>query len=1013
MNKRCTVLCILLATSGVFAQQKNKKSPAPTLPAAQQITATNANERLAGYEARKKMDAVSLVKNIKFRNIGPSVMGGRVVDIEVNPANTNEFYVAYASGGLWKTDNNGNSFAPIFDNEAVMTIGDIAVDWRTRTLWVGTGENNSSRSSYAGVGIYKSTDDGKTWQHLPGLNDTHHIGAIVLHPTDANVAWVAAVGHLYTSNDQRGVFKTTDGGKTWKHTLFIDNLTGAIALKSDPTNPQILYASTWHKQRRPWNFVAGGTTSGIHKSTDGGETWQLISTAASGFPQGNGVGRIGLAVYPKSPQILYAIVDNSNSKPKKEDILSGDKLSKAQLEKITKAEFLKLSDVVLNEYLETNGFADKYSAKKIKEMVANDTITPLDVLNHTDDANSRLFSKAIVGAEVYRSENGGTTWKRTTDAPLEGLHYTYGYYFGQVWVAPENDKKVVIAGVPMLKSEDAGKTWRSMDGDDMQGNVHADHHVCWFDPANPSHFIIGNDGGLNMTYDNGVTWSKANTPAVGQFYYVNTDNAKPYNVYGGLQDNGVWTGPSTYRAGYGWYGRGQYPYKMLLGGDGMQVQIDPRDNATVYTGYQFGNYFRVNKNTGESRALKVDEELGEAKLRWNWMSPILISKHNPDIIYFASNRFHRSMNKGDDFKTLSGDLTKGPKAGDVAFGTITTIDESALKFGLLYAGTDDGLVHGSQDGGYNWTNLSATLPKDLWVVRVVASNHQEGTVYAALNGYRDDHFKPYVFASTDYGKTWKSISANLPDEPVNVVKEDPKNANIIYVGTDHGLYVSLDKGASYQKMAGGLPAVAVHDVVVQPRDNDLVVATHGRSIFVGNVEQLQQMNDSLLTKEIYVFSPKSTTASPSWGRMRDKYRKATEWNTEFSYYTKNSGTVQIKITTDKGLTLKSWTKTNDAGLNFLTYDFSVDTTVATVYEKYLNEALKKDERKVELKTADDQKMYIAAGKYKLVLETAMGAKTETPFEIKAPERRPRRAVVFASPDELEEWREESEEEEKR
>ncbi len=1012
MKKSYSLLVILLTWHGVFAQKQPKKN-LENIPVAQEIAPTSASERLAGFEERKKMEAASLVKNIAFRNVGPTVMGGRVVDIEVNPANTNEFYVAYASGGLWKTENNGNSFVPIFDNEAVMTIGDVAVDWRTQTLWVGTGENNSSRSSYAGVGIYKSTDNGKTWQHLPGLDDTHHIGALVLHPTDANVAWVAAVGHLYSANAQRGIFKTTDGGKTWKNTLFIDTQTGAIALKADPTNPQILYAATWHKQRRAWNFVEGGGTSGIHKSTDGGQTWQLISATGSGFPQGEGVGRIGLAIYDKNPQIVYAIVDNSNAKSKKNDSPEANKLSKAQLERLSKDDFLKLTDATLNEYVETNGFADKYTAKKLKEMVADGKITPLDVLNHTDDANSRLFSKPIVGAELYRSENGGQTWQRTTNEPLESLHYTYGYYFGQVWVAPQNDKKVVIAGVPMLKSEDAGKTWRSMDGDDMQGNVHADHHACWFDPANANHFIIGNDGGINITYDNGATWAKANTPAVGQFYYVNTDNAKPYNIYGGLQDNGVWVGPSTYRAGYGWYGRGQYPYKMLLGGDGMQVQIDPRDNATVYTGFQFGNYFRINKTTGETRALVVPEELGEAKLRWNWMSPILISKHNPDIIYFASNRFHRSMNKGDDFKTLSADLTNGPKQGDVAFGTVTTIDESALKFGLLYAGTDDGLLQMSQDGGYNWSNVSAGLPKNLWIVRVVASNHQEGTVYVALNGYRDDHFKAYVFASTNYGKTWRSISANLPDEPVNVVKEDPKNADIIYIGTDHGLYVSLNRGTSYQKMSNGLPAVAVHDVVVHPRDNELVVGTHGRSIYVGNVEHLQQMTDSLLAKEMHWFAPKSTTASLAWGRLRDKYRKAPEWKTEFAYYTKTAGNVTAKILTNNNLALKTWSTTANAGLNYLTYDFSVDTTVARDYEKYLNESRKKDEREIVLKIADDQKMYIAPGTYKLVLENSSGTKTTVAFEVKAPERRPRRMVAFASPDDLEEWREENEEEEKK
>jgi photosystem II stability/assembly factor-like uncharacterized protein len=1001
MNKLILSLAALSLAVGANAQKKARQAAPSPVPAA--IAATPAADRLTPRSGS------SLIQNLPFKSVGPTVMSGRVVDLAVNPANPFEFYVAYASGGLWHTANNGISFEPLFQNEAVMTIGALAVDWKGAkpTIWLGTGEANASRSTYAGVGCYRSTDGGKTWQHLPGLEESHHIGKIALHPTDPNVAWVAAVGHLYTPNRERGLYKTTDGGKTWRQTLFIDDKTGAIDVDIDPANPQVLYAAMWHKERRAWNFVEGGKTSGLYKSTDGGETWKLITGGQSGLPQDENTGRIGLTIFPKNSQTLYVILDNQTARPPKEKKADATKkLTKDQLRVISKEDFLKAEDSFIADYLEEQNFPERYTAKSLKEMVRTDKIKPIAILEYTDDANSRLINAEVIGAEVYRSDDGGQRWRKVNADYLDGLYNTYGYYFGNVWVAPDNADKIVIVGVPVIRSEDGGKTYRSMD----QNNVHSDHHALWINPANNNHMILGNDGGINITYDNGKTWFKANTPAVGQFYSVAVDMARPYNVYGGLQDNGVWTGPSTYRADYDWYDRGQYPYKPIMGGDGMMVQVDWRDNATAYTGFQFGNYFRVNKNTGEMKRLVVPTEVGEGKLRWNWESPILISRHNQDVIYFGSNRFHRSMNRGDEFKTLSGDLTKGAVPGDVAFGTLTTIDESPLKFGLIYAGSDDGLLHVSKDGGYTWTKISDNLPQNLWVSQVSASAHDEGTVYVSLNGYRDDHFRPYVFVSTDYGQTWQSISQTLPNEPVNVVREDPKNANLLYVGTDHGLYLSLDKGKTFVRASSGtLPAVAVHDLVVHPRENELVVGTHGRSLYTANVEPLQQLVDSIVSKPLHLYALKPITANASWGRVFNKYEDAPKYAYALTYYAKQPGQLTAKITTDKGLLLRTLADTTETGLNYLTYDYAVDTTQRVAYEKYLNDTKKKDEKTIELAIADDKRLYIRPGKYKLVMEQN-GTTLTRDFEVKPPERRPRRPTTFASPGEFEAWREGEEEE---
>lgn len=821
-----------------------------------QVNPTPAGERMQSLEQRRLLQQRSLLNEINFRNIGPSIMSGRVVDLDVNPDDPTEFYVAYATGGLWHTTNNGQSFSPIMDSLDMLFIGDIAVNWNSpRTIWVGTGEVNSSRSSYAGVGIYKTSNNGKVWEYV-GLPESHHIGKIQLHPTNPNIAWAAVLGHLYSANKERGVYKTTDGGKSWKQSLFVDDNTGCVDIDINPSNPNEVYAGMWYRTRRAWKFEESGKTSGIYKSNDGGETWKLVSGPGSGFMTGEKIGRIGIAVYPKNPNIVWAIVDNNNPLPdtstkvdtfyKKEDFKS-----------ITKEQFAALKTNLIDTFLRKNGFPRKYNGKVVKEMVASDKVKPTALWDYLD-SDDGFQNSGIAGCEVYKSEDGGLTWKKANQKPIS-IFNTYGYYFAKIYTSAYNPDKVVILGFYAQLSTDGGKTFKTID----KGNVHPDHHALWINPKNDKHMINGNDGGTNITYDDGANWFKANMPPVGQFYAITVDDAKPYNVYGGLQDNGSWWGPSTHKEDPGWIDNGQYAYRGINGGDGMQAQVDTRDNATVYSGSQFGVYSRYNKDRRErGKSVRPQHELGEKPLRFNWQTPIWLSRHNQDVLYYGSNRFYRSLTKGDTMIAMSPDMTNGKVSGNVPYGTLTTIHESPLRFGLIYTGTDDGNIHRSFDGGYSWELLNQNLltvqplkkgskpqtpntklqTNNLWVSRVTASQHKEARVYTSLNGYRFDNFAPYLYVSEDYGATWSQLGKDLPFEPINVVKEDPKNDSIIYVGTDGGLYVSFDKGYSFMLWNAGMPkSVPVHDIAIQQRENEIVLGTHGRSLYVSKLDDVQAL----------------------------------------------------------------------------------------------------------------------------------------------------------------------------
>ena len=526
-------------------------------------------------------------EQIKFQNIGPTIMSGRVVDLAVNPKNPTEFYVAYATGGLWYTNNNGTSFSPVMDAAETVNCGSVTVDWNSGTIWVGTGEVNASRSSYAGVGVLKSSDKGKTWENL-GLKDSHHISRIWVNPSNLNEVVVAAVGHLYTTNKERGVYKSTDGGKSWKQTLFVAEDAGIIDLAVSKNNPKIMFAASWQKDRKAWHFDGDGEKSGIYKSEDGGTSWELVTTKESGFPANEGVGRIGLALF--NDNVIYAVVDNQNKRPK-----TALKNKLTTMLSTPGADFMEISNKELNTALKESGFRDKYRAENIKNWVADNNMEPKEVLAVLSDANKALFETEVIGCEVYKSEDGGKSWKKANQNYIDDMFYTYGYYFANISVDEKNQNRVYIGGVPLLFSEDGGKTFTAI----SKENVHADHHVTWVNPENPNHIINGNDGGVNISYDNGEHWIKCNNEAVSQFYAVNVDYQENYNVYGGMQDNGVWFGPNNYSHNVAWHQDGKYPYQELIGGDGMQTQIDSRNPNVIFTGYQVVNYNPSNTKEGK------------------------------------------------------------------------------------------------------------------------------------------------------------------------------------------------------------------------------------------------------------------------------------------------------------------------------------------------------------------------------------------------------------------------------
>ena len=715
----------------------------------------------------------TIFDGIARREVGPVIMSGRISDLAVYEPDPAIFYVASAGGGLLKTVNGGNTWENVFDSQPTVSIGDVAINPADpNVIWVGTGEANNRQSSSWGDGIYKSVDGGKTWKNM-GLRDSHHIGRIIVDPDDTDVVYVAAVGRLWGANKERGVFKTTDGGLTWQHVLAVNENTGASDLVMDPANSKVLYAAAYARRRTGYGFNGGSPDSGIYKSTDAGRSWRKLS---SGLPAGP-TGRIGLDIYRRNPNIVYAIVENRDG-------------------------------------------------------------------------------------GVFRSEDKGETWTRMN--PLNPRPM----YFSQIRIDPNDSQRIYVNGVDLHVSDDGGKTFRA----DGASEVHSDLHAFWIDPANSRHLMTGSDGGVWVSRDRSRTWEHLNNYPLGQFYNVTVDMQQPYHIYGGMQDNASWGGPSSVRARQGianehWY--------QMLSCDGMFTVVDPLDGNLVYTNCQNGRIVRYDRKTGERKAIMPQAEDGQPPLRWNWTAPILISPHDSRTLYTAAQRVFKSTDRGQTWSAISPDLTynlnrdemqiMGVAGRDItvarndgmsSFGNITALAESPRRAGLLYGGTDDGNIQVSRDGGASWSSVASRVPgvpKLIYVSRITPSAFAEGTVYASFDGHRSDDFKPWVFMSTDYGDTWRSISSNLPEGSVYVIKEDPKNQNLLYAGTEFGLFVSADRGANWTRWKG-MPTVAIYDLVVHPRDNDLILGTHGRSIIVmDDITPLQQLTPAVLTAPSHVF----------------------------------------------------------------------------------------------------------------------------------------------------------------
>jgi len=777
-------VAFIWAGSPLLAQPPAKPAaatPAPAKPAPSKPAPTKPTAAKAGPTAPAV--TAEALKGLEFRNIGPAIMGGRIDDFAVVEGNPSVFYVGTASGGILKTVNNGVTFTPVFDDQAVSTIGDLAIAPSDPSiLYVGTGEPNNRQSSSWGNGVYKTMDGGKTWQHL-GLADTHHIGRVVVHPRNPDVVYVAALGHLWGPNRERGLYKTTDGGKTWANTKFIDEDTGFVDVAMDPESPETLYAASYQRRRTGFGYNGGGPGSGLWKTTDGGATWTKLT---KGLPTDGDVGRIGIGVYRKDPRIVYAVVEHAKE------------------------------------------------------------------------------------GGTYRSEDKGESWTKVSPTNPRPSYYS------QVVLDPNNDRRLWVMGAPMYYSEDGGKTFKT----DWVEKIHGDYHAMWIDPASSDHMLVGTDGGIHQSWDRGRTWDFVNTVPLAQLYEVAVDQQRPYWVYGGLQDNGSWAAPSRtlFRRGIS-----NDEWVSVGGGDGFYAVPDVADPDIVYSESQDGNVQRLNRRTGERRVIRPEPPEGE-KYRFNWNSPIVVSAHEPGTIYYGGNRVFGSKDRGDTWTLVSPDLTSSDNAqrdkqvifGKAAkdflsrndgvrhFGTITTLAESPRKAGVLWAGTDDGNLQVSRDGGQTWANVAPRVPgvpKGTYVSRVEPSRTGEGAAYVAFDGHRSNDFNAYLFFTADFGQTWKAVSAGLPaGGTVHVVREHPANPDVLFVGTEYALWTSWDRGASWTKSHGkNLPTVPVDDLQVQPREGDLVLGTHGRGVYVLDDATPLVALPGALAKDLYLFPVRTST----------------------------------------------------------------------------------------------------------------------------------------------------------
>jgi photosystem II stability/assembly factor-like uncharacterized protein len=862
---------------------------------------------MPGQEAIPATDA--LLQGFRWRSIGPANIGGRIDEIAVVEQDTRIIFKGFATGGLFRTTNNGVTWEQVFEGHGTSSIGSVAVSQSNPDIvWVATGEANNRQSSSFGDGVYKSVDGGLTFRHM-GLRETQSVNRLVIHPTDPDIVWVAAGGGLFAPSPDRGIFKTTDGGASWRKVAYVDEDTGFTEIVVNHSNPDILFAASYQRRRTSWGFVGGGPGSGIWKSVDGGETWQRLS--GSGLPRGT-LGRVAMDIHRANPDIIYAQIEVA---------------------------------------------ADREEPVEIAAQVAEPGQEQLPFLC------GRRAAEDPECSGVWRSMDGGSTWE------FRSNHNVRPMYFSVLKVDPNDPEVLYTGGVQFYQSTDGGKTFNT-----VPGPGHVDHHAIWINPANSDHLIIGNDGGMDMTYDRGQTWESFRTLAVGQFYYLSMDMRRPYWVYGGLQDNGTWGGPSSTRSGPTL----NADWMSIGGGDGFYTAVDTVGNNTIYYESQNGNVQRLDLRTGRSVSIRPrgptnQDSVGTIRpappegtgFRWNWNTPLLLSPHNPRVVYTGANRFFKSMDRGETW-TMSEDLTKQVDRDTIPimgveltlpnctavrgrpcilsrhdgvsnFGTIITISESPVVPGVLWVGTDDGNVQVSRDGGSTWANVGRNIPGPQmhYVSRVEASNLDAATAYVSLDGHRTGDLRPYVYVTRDYGATWTSIAADLPEfGNVNVVRQDPKNPRLLYAGTEFGFFVSLDEGGSWVPFTPGMPAVRVDHLAIHPRENDLVLATHARSIWImDDVTALQQLTPEVLAEDVHLFEPREAVAWMQDRRYSRSLTGAKEFRgqnappgTAIQYYLRTGvqGNVQVTISDVAGRVVRSLEGPGGAGIQRVQWNLLSD-----------------------------------------------------------------------------------------